>query len=199
MCRIYKQQRLATHIKWHADVENLQRHSISQPKCKRNNKRRLTEHVYFSFFASGSLNWTHFPLHSEFIWIQSFEKIKSFSGNSPPLYKRELIRFTLFAEHYQKFKQGRTKRLPVFLFCILMLSSVGRVGFLLSPFKKHSIIAFACKQSWAGLQGSFLNTLDKKKHKNNDRNIPYLCKGRLMFRLKICWAFLFWTLMLQRH
>lgn len=48
-------------------------------KKKRNNKRKRAEHVYFSLSASGSLNWTHFLLHCEFIWIQSFEKIKSFT------------------------------------------------------------------------------------------------------------------------
>lgn len=61
----------------------------------------------------------------------------------PPFFflELELILFTLFAERYPKFKQGRIKHMPVSRFCILILYAAMWVGFLLPHFR-----------SWASLR-----------------------------------------------
>lgn len=110
---------------------------FSNQKAERNNKEKRAEHVYFFLSASGSLNWTHFLLHCEFIWIQSFEKIKSFSVTFF-FVNRELILFTLFAVRCPKFKQGGIKRTLVSRFCILMLYATMWVGFLLPHFRSRA-------------------------------------------------------------
>lgn len=126
-----------------------------QSKRERNNKRMRAEHVYFSLSASGSLNWTHFLLHCEFIWIQSFEKDKVFgtfffSSNLKwgvgvgwgGVHSFHLVCWML--PKIQKRKDKTNASFTVLHFNALRCNVS---WFSVASFQKSSITPFACKQS----------------------------------------------------